>query len=210
MSSSPGSPQSTSEADAGGAPTPIDSGAAANLRYIRDTIDATRTFTTVPGKGCIVMGIAALAAAALESIPAFAALWLPIWLVTAVVSCVAALFFMERKARTQGLSLRRSVAWRFFLTLTPAFVVGAILTVALLETVSRDAIAAIWLLMYGVGLAACGTFSIPIVLIAGLGFIGLGTVTLAAPAAWATAMLALGFGGIHLVLGAIIAREHGG
>lgn len=191
-------------------PTPIGSGAAANLRYIRDTIDATRTFTTVPGKGCIVMGLAGLTAAGLESIPAMSNLWLPIWLAAAVVSCTAALFFMERKARAQGLSLRRSVAWRFFLTLIPAFVVGAILTAALLQVVSREAIAAIWLLMYGVGLAACGTFSIPIVLIAGVAFIGLGTVTLAAPAAWAPALLAVGFGGIHIVLGAVIARDHGG
>ncbi len=196
--------------DSDDTPTPIGSGAAANLRYIRDTIDATRTFTTVPGKGCIVMGIAGLTAAGLESIPAVSSLWLPIWLAAAVISCTAALFFMERKARTQGLSLRRSVAWRFFLTLIPAFVVGAILTAALLQVVSREAIAAIWLLMYGVGLAACGTFSIPIVLIAGVAFIGLGTVTLAAPAAWAPALLAVGFGGIHIVLGAIIARDHGG
>ncbi len=192
------------------APTPIGSGAAKNLRYIRDTIDATRTFTTVPGKGCMVMGLAGLTAAGLESVPALSDLWLPIWLTAAVVSCTAALFFMERKARTQGLSLRRSVAWRFFLTLIPAFVVGAILTAALLQIVGREVIAAIWLLMYGVGLAACGTFSIPIVLIAGLAFIGLGTVTLAAPVAWAPPLLALGFGGIHLVLGAIVARDHGG
>ncbi len=196
--------------DSADTPTPIGSGAAANLRYIRDTIDATRTFTTVPGKGCIVMGLAGLTAAGLESIPAMSNLWLPIWLAAAVVSCTAALFFMERKARTQGLSLLRSVAWRFFLTLIPAFVVGAILTGALLDVVGREAIAAIWLLMYGVGLAACGTFSIPIVLIAGVAFIGLGTVTLAAPAAWAPALLAVGFGGIHIVLGAVIARDHGG
>ena len=32
----------------------------------------------------------------------------------------------------------------------------------------------------------------------------------AAPVAWAPPLLALGFGGIHLVLGAIIARDHGG
>ena len=205
MSTRPGS-----RPDSDDSPTPIGSGAAANLRYIRDTIDATHTFTTIPGKGCIVMGLAGLTAAGLESIPAMSNLWLPIWLAAAVVSCTAALFFMERKARAQGLSLRRSVAWRFFLTLIPAFVVGAILTAALVEVVSREAIAAIWLLMYGVGLAACGTFSIPIVLIAGAAFIGLGTVTLAAPAAWAPALLAVGFGGIHIVLGAVIAREHGG
>ena len=50
-------------------PTPIDSGALENLRYIRSTIEAADTFTTVPGKGCIAMGLTALAAVGVESIP---------------------------------------------------------------------------------------------------------------------------------------------
>jgi hypothetical protein len=184
--------------------------AAENLRYIRSTIEAAHTFTTVPGKGCIVMGVAALVAAGLESLPPLAPHWLPIWLIAAVGSCTIALLFMESKARVQGLSLRRTVALRFFLTLAPAFVAGAVLTIALNGAVGRDAIAAIWLLLYGVGIAACGLFSIPIVLIAGFAFMGLGTVTFVAPSAWAPALLALGFGGIHLALGAIILRHHGG
>jgi hypothetical protein len=191
-------------------PTPIGHGAAENLRFIRSAIEASQTFTTVPGKGCIAMGIAAIVAAGLESIPALADLWLPIWLIAAVVACAVALFFMEIKAQAEGLSLRRSVAIRFFLTLAPAFVAGGILTVALADNVGRDVIAAIWLLMYGVGLAACGVFSIPIVLIAGFAFMGLGTVTFAAPAGWAPALLAVGFGGIHFALGAIVIRDYGG
>lgn len=191
-------------------PTPIGQGAAENLRYIRSAIEASQTFTTVPGKGCIAMGIAAIVAAGLESVPALAHLWLPIWLIAAVAACAVALFFMEIKAQAEGLSLRRSVAVRFFLTLAPAFVAGGILTVALADNVGRDVIAAIWLLMYGVGLAACGVFSIPIVLIAGFAFMGLGTVTFAAPPAWAPALLAVGFGGIHLALGALVIRDHGG
>lgn len=190
--------------------TPIHRIAEENLRYIRSTIEAANTFTTVPGKGCIVMGVAALAAAALETIPSFAAHWLPIWLIAAVVSCPVALLFMEAKARRQGLSLKRTVAVRFFLTLAPAFVAGAILTAALLDSVGRDTIGGVWLLTYGVGLVGCGLFSIPVIVIAGFTFMGLGTVTLAAPAAWAPALLALGFGGVHIVLGYIIAREHGG
>ena len=42
-------------------PTPIDFGAVENLRYIRSTIEAAHTFTTVPGKGCIAMGITVMA-----------------------------------------------------------------------------------------------------------------------------------------------------
>lgn len=191
-------------------PTPISSSAAENLRYIRSTIEAAHTFTTVPGKGCIALGIAALTAAGLESLPALADYWLPIWLTAAVVSSAVALFFMEMKARRQGLSLRRTVAVRFFLTLVPAFAAGAVLTVALHGSVGRDVIAGVWLLLYGVGIASCGAFSIYVVLIAGFAFMGLGTVTFAAPPAWAPGMLALGFGGIHLALGAVIARDHGG
>lgn len=191
-------------------PTPIGLGAAENLRYIRSTIEAAHTFTTVPGKGCIAMGIAALVAAGLELVPSFATHWLPIWLVAAVISCAVALFFMEAKAQSQGLSLRRMVALRFFLTLAPACAAGGVLTAALLDVVGRDVIAGIWMLMYGAGLAACGTFSIPVVLIAGFSFMGLGTVTLVAPPGWAPLLLALGFGGIHLVLGALIIRDHGG
>jgi hypothetical protein len=195
---------------AGAEPIPIGTTAAEHLRYIRSTIEAAHTFTTVPGKGCIAMGLAALLAAGLESLPPLADYWLPIWLIAAVASCTVALMLMEEKARREGLSLRRTVALRFFLTLAPAFVAGAILTIALKGTVGRDSIAAIWMLLYGVGIAACGTFSIPVVLIAGFAFMGLGTATFAAPPEWAPALLALGFGGIHLALGAIIMRHHGG
>lgn len=188
----------------------IGSGAAEHLRYIRNTIEAAQTFTTIPGKGCLAMGVAALIAAGLEMIPSLAPHWLPIWLTAAVLSAAVALFFMEEKARGQGLSLRRSVATRFFLTLAPAFAAGGILTVALTDTVGRETIAGIWLMLYGVGIAACGVFSIPIVLIAGFAFMGFGTVALAAPAEWAPFLLAAGFGGIHLVLGALVIKDHGG
>lgn len=188
----------------------IGSGAAENLQYIRNTIEAAQTFTTVPGKGCVAMGMAALIASILEGVPSLAPHWLPIWLTAAVVSCAVALYFMEQKARIQGLSLRRTVATRFFLTLAPAFAAGGILTAALTDTVGREVIAGIWLLLYGVGIAACGLFSIPVLLIAGFAFMGLGTVTLAAPAAWAPWLLATGFGGIHLILGGLIIKDHGG
>jgi hypothetical protein len=188
----------------------IGRGAADQLRYIRNTIDAARTFTTIPGKGCIAMGAAAMVAATLEALPAFSAHWLPIWLTAAVVSAAIALFYMEEKAQSQGLSLRRTVATRFFLTLAPAFVAGGILTVALLDIVGRDVIGGIWLLLYGVGIAACGVYSIPVVLIAGFAFIGFGTIALASPAAWSPYLLGAGFGGVHLALGVLVVRNHGG
>jgi hypothetical protein len=191
-------------------PTPIETGAVEHLRYIRDAIEASRTFTTVPGKGCIAMGLTALVAALLESVPPLAPHWLAIWFAAAVTASAFALWFMEAKAKAEGLSLRSAVARRFFLTLTPAFIAGAILTVALADSVGRDAIAGIWLLLYGAGVAACGVFSIPAVLAAGGAFMAFGTLALLLPAAAAPIMLALGFGGVHLVLGVVVMRKHGG
>lgn len=191
-------------------PTPIDFGAVENLRYIRSTIEAAHTFTTVPGKGCIAMGLTALFAVGVESIPAFAPYWLGVWVGAAIVACGSALWFMEQKARAQGLSLRRAVAKRFFMTLAPAFIAGAILTAALAGRVDREIVTGMWLLLYGTGLAACGLFAIPAVFTAGLAFMALGTATLWLPPGSAHVVLALGFGGIHLVLGATIVRHHGG
>jgi hypothetical protein len=191
-------------------PTPIDSGAVENLRYIRSTIEAAHTFTTVPGQGCIAMGFTALAAVGLESIPQLAPHWLGIWIGAAIVAVSAAVWFMEQKARSQGLSLRRAVARRFFMTLAPAFLTGAILTAALAGRVDRELMTGMWLLLYGTGLAACGLFSIPAVFTAGIAFLGLGAATLWLPPGSAHVVLALGFGGIHLVLGTTIVRHHGG
>jgi hypothetical protein len=191
-------------------PTPIDVGAVENLRYIRSTIEAAHTFTTVPGKGCVAMGITALVAVAIESIEAVAPYWLGVWIAAAIVACCSALWFMEQKARAQGLSLRRAVAKRFFMTLAPAFIAGAILTAALVGSVDRELITGTWLLLYGTGLAACGLFAIPAVFTAGLAFMGLGTATLWLPPGSSHIVLALGFGGIHLALGATITRHHGG
>jgi hypothetical protein len=191
-------------------PTSIDSGAVENLRYIRSTIEAADTFTTVPGKGCIAMGITALVAVGLESVPQLTPYWLSIWVGAALVACGSALWFMEQKAHAQGLSLRRAVARRFFLTLAPAFLAGAILTAALAGRVDRELMTGMWLLLYGTGLAACGLFAIPAVFTAGLAFMGLGTATLWLPPGSAHIVLALGFGGIHFALGTTIVRRHGG
>jgi hypothetical protein len=156
------------------------------------------------------MGIVALAAALLDSFPGFAPYWLPIWLTAAATAVLLASFFLVRKARAQGLSLWRGVARRFFLTLLPALVAGAVLTTALTGSGARELVAGAWLLLYGAGLAASGVFSIGPVMVTGFGFMALGTLALTLPPTWSTALLAAGFGGLHLVLGTIILRRHGG
>ncbi len=192
------------------APASIDAGALEHLRYIRDTMQAAHTFTSVPGKGCIAMGVTALLAAAVDSVEGLAPYWLTIWITAACTAIGLSSYFLVKKARAQGLSLWGGVARRFFLTLLPAFIAGAVLTVALLDFGARELVAGAWLLLYGAGLAASGVFSIRPVMLAGFGFMALGALALALPPSFSTALLATGFGGFHLALGLIIQRRHGG
>jgi hypothetical protein len=191
-------------------PVSIDAGAVAHLRYIRETIEAAHTFTSVPGKGCIAMGITALAAAALQSAPPLAAHWFWIWLAAAAVAIALVTFFLVRKTRQQGLSLLRGVARRFFLALLPPLGAGAVLTAALFVAGAQDLIPGVWLLLYGAGVAASGVFSVPAVSVTGFAFMALGVLALALPQGWSTLLMAAGFGGLHLVLGCLILRRHGG
>ena len=66
------------------------------------------------------------------------------------------------------------------------------------------------MLLYGVAVIAAGTFSVRIVPVMGLAFMIVGTVALFAPPSWSALSMAAGFGVLHLLFGALIARRHGG
>lgn len=190
-------------------PVSIETGAMAHLRYIRDTIESAHAFTSVPGKGCIAMGIIGLAAAGLSSWPALAERWLEIWLGAAALAVAAVSWFLVEKARVQGLSLLRSVGRRFFLALAPALISGAVLTLVMTNADARGLIPGTWLMLYGAGLMAAGVFSLREVIVAGAAFMLLGAAAFALPAQWSAIPLALGFGGVHIVLGCVVLRRHG-
>ena len=70
-----------------------------NLQFIRDTMESSSAFTSLPGRGGIVMGVSALLAATLASPAFFADRWLTIWLSDAAVAAAIGAWTMFAKAR---------------------------------------------------------------------------------------------------------------
>lgn len=181
-----------------------------NLRFIRLAMESSASFTSVPGVGGIVVGLTGLFAGILANMPSLASRWLTIWIVAAVVALAVGGWFIARKARGQGVRLSRGVGRRFLFSVTPPLVAASLLTIALQGTAAERVIPALWLLLYGSGVVAGGTFSVRPVPIMGACFMALGLVALWAPSSWANGLLTVGFGGLHILFGSIIARRYGG
>jgi hypothetical protein len=191
-------------------PVALDDRARDNLRFIRETMERASSFTAVPGWGGIAMGITAAGAAVVASRQQSATAWLLTWLAEASVAFAIAAWSAAMKARQANVPLLAGPGRKFALSFAPPMFAGALLTVILFRAGYTGAIPGVWLLLYGTGVATGGAFSIRIVPLMGLCFMVLGTVALFCPPTWGNALLAAGFGGLHIIFGAVIARNYGG
>jgi hypothetical protein len=191
---------------------------AADLRFIRDTMERSASFTAVPGWGQVILGATALAAAwfaqqrfAQQRLAAHQpAAWLRVWLAEAFLAAIIALLSMHWKANRRGLPLFTGPGRKVALGLFPPLIAGALLTFSLQRAGLETALAPAWLLLYGAGIITGGAYSVSIVPVMGLCFMVTGALAVVAPAAWANYFLAAGFGGLHIFFGFLIARRHGG
>lgn len=183
--------------------------AAEDLRFIRSAMERAGAFTAVPGWGGVAMGGTAMAAALVASAQPSVGRWLAVWMAAAAVASAIGLWAMVRKARRLDVSLASGSARKFALGLLPPVAVGALLTVALVQVGETVLVPAVWLLLYGTGVVAAGTFSVPVVPLQGLAFLVLGAAALLVPAA-GDLLLGLGFGAVNIVFGVVIATKHGG
>ena len=109
----------------------LHSRAAADLEYIRKTIESSGSFTSISGVGAILIGVSALAAAWLASLTPSPQDRLQLWVAEAVVAATLGFLATVKKARRDGRNLTHPVSRRFLLNLVPPLVAGAALTVAM-------------------------------------------------------------------------------
>jgi hypothetical protein len=181
-----------------------------NLRFIRETMEAAATFTAVSGWGTVVIGVTAMGAALLAGMTHSTTRWIFIWLCEAALSVAISVYTMALKSRAAKLPLWSEPARKILFSFAPPMAGGALLTLVLFEHGLVSLLPGVWMLLYGIGVVAAGTFSVRIVPVMGVAFMAVGTLALFAPARLETEYMAAGFGGLHLLFGTLIARRHGG
>ena len=181
-----------------------------NLRFIREAMERASAFTAVPGWGQVAIGVTALFAALVASQQRAFGDWFAVWMVEASVSAGIAGWTMYRKAHASDTSLLSRPGRKLITNLTPPMVVGALLTVVFYRAGLTALLPGLWLLLYGTGVVTGGAFSVRPVPVMGLCFMFLGAGALFMPAAWGDALMAAGFGLLHVVFGLHIARNYGG
>lgn len=189
-----------------------------NLRYIRETMERAGSFTAVPGWGGVLMGVTALVAAAFASATTSPEKWLAIWMAEGALAIGVGILAMWHKADAARMPFWSAPARKFLFSFLPPLFAGAVLTLALWRAGAIAAIPGTWLMLYGAGVITGGTFSVPAIPVMGVCFLAEGALaSLVLPAVGSTAgfisadvWLGAGFGGLHILFGAIVARRYGG
>lgn len=188
------------------------SGSAAldQLQYIRRTIEGATSFTAVPGWSMVATGATALVAAAAAGRTSSDSLWVSIWLGEAVLAAILSIAGMVKKTGSLAQLAASVPARKCALSLAPPLAAGALLTAMFVRHGMAAELPGMWLLLYGVAVITGGAFSVRVVPIMGICFSLLGAAAMIAPPGWGNVIMALGFGGLHIAFGFVIARRHGG
>ncbi|HEY7465102.1 MAG TPA: hypothetical protein VIB47_00260 [Dehalococcoidia bacterium] len=184
--------------------------AAADLRLIREAMDHSSRFTDVPGVGTMLIGGTALISAWLAAAADSDAVWMSIWGFELLLAVTIGLLAVAIKARRSETELFSTPVRRFLRGMIPPLAAGAVLAVFCARAGLVGDLPGMLLLLYGTALLTGGAFSLSLVRFQGLCFMALGALTLFVRPEFGDAAMALGFGGLHLGFGAVIARRYGG
>ena len=184
--------------------------AEANLRFIRGAMERAERTSSVSGLGGMAMGVIALLASAVAAQQPATEEQLSIWLGAAMLASLAGGGGVWLKARQSDRSVMNDAARRFLLCILPVLSTGLLLTTMLWRTEQITLLPVIWMLLYGCGLTAAGTYAARPIMPMGFAFLICGAICCLLGSEWNNLLLAIAFGGLHLFFGYQVYRHHGG
>lgn len=187
-----------------------------DLKYIRHTLETATRFSSVSGQGLMLVGFLTMAAVGVN-LRFTGAPWDPgveplaaltVWLALLAIGLAAGVWSTERKARHVGKKLWSPALANALWACGAGMALGGVLSLAALKIGHLELLPAIWLGCYGAAMTAAGVLSVSPVRWMGISFLVLAAVAvLAAPHA-GLALLAAGFGWLHIAFGAWIHWRH--
>lgn len=181
-----------------------------NVKYIRDMMERSASFTAVPGYGGMLMGTTAIAAAYIASQQIYLRNWLIVWLTEAFLAAAIGFLAMWQKSKIAGSSLTSAPARKFAFGFVAPLLAGVAITLGLWRYEHFEMMPPIWMLCYGAAVVTGGAFSVRAVPVMGWIFMAFGAVAFLFPTIYRDYFMAASFGLTHIVFGAIIARRYGG
>jgi len=191
-------------------PVNISDRAIDNLKFIRETMERSAVFTSVPGYGGMLMGATAIGAAIVANQQIYLRNWLVVWIVEAVLAFFVGLLAMWQKSKIADTPLVSAPARKFALSFAPPLVCGIVITLGLWRSENYELMIPVWHLLYGAAVVCGGAFSVKAIPVMGWCFIAFGAVAFFLPKGYGDELMLLSFGVLHVVFGFVIARKYGG
>ena len=176
-------------------------------------MERSTKFSTFSGMSGICAGLASilgcLATRALGPDPrTFPVQFITLWAVVIIVAVGADYLLMKRRAARVGKHVLSRLGKQMVIAAAPGLGAGTVLTLYLFQHNALGDVYPFWMLAYGIAVAATGLFSQREVSYLGAAFLIAGTATLFAPAV-GLPMMAVTFGGFHIVYGVAMSRKEG-
>ena len=190
-----------------------------HLRVIRQTMERSTKYSTLSGLSGVLIGLTAIIGVLISQRIIMAAphperkiqlLLGALWLAVLAVAVSIEFVCNKRRAARIGKRVASPLGAHIIVAALPSFIAATVLTAFfLIHQQLFSSVWGVWMLCYGLAICAVGLFSVRPVTYLGAAFVLAGAVTLLLPNQIHLFMMALTFGGFHIVYGVLMARKHG-
>lgn len=187
-----------------------------NLRVIRELMERSTKYSTFSGLSGVLAGLASIVGCLVTqslahnapNTHAYRIPFLITWSLVILFALTADYLLMKRRAVRVGKRIVSRLGKQMIYAAGPGLGTGGLLTLFLLRHDMVSSIFPIWMLCYGIAVCAVGQFSQREVKALGIAFLLAGTLVLPFPAL-GLPMMAVAFGGFHIVYALIMSRREG-
>ncbi|HZT42624.1 MAG TPA: hypothetical protein VFA07_10710 [Chthonomonadaceae bacterium] len=188
-----------------------------NLRVIRQLMERSTKYSTFSGYSGVLAGAASIVGCLVtrwleKTYPdpaAFRNLFLLTWSLVIVFAIGADYLLTKRRAARVGKHILSRLGKQMLIASAPGLGTGALLTLYFLQHSALTDIYPFWMLCYGVAVCAVGLFSQREVSYLGAAFLLTGALTLLFMPHLGLLMMAIAFGGFHILYGIAVSRKDG-